>query len=201
MHTKSTVSRRQQTVLKTIMVYCLASFGAVSSVRADLPQTIEKIRASVVGVGTYQKTRTPAMNMLGTGFVVGDGLHIITNVHVKPAFVDTERKEVLVVLTGRGKEVQVREMEPVSMDSDHDVALFRIKGAPLPALTLGDPTSVREGREYAFTGFPIGAILGLYHVTHRAMISSLTPVVIPSRGSRDRGHRRLRSARCVRRRS
>lgn len=71
------------------------------------------------------------------------------------------------------------------MDSDHDVALFRIKGAPLPALTLGDPTSVREGREYAFTGFPIGAILGLYHVTHRAMISSLTPVVIPSRGSRD----------------
>ena len=185
MHAKSAVAVRQQSVLKKIMVLSLALAGIVSSARADLPQTIEKIRGSVVGVGTYQKTRAPAMNMLGTGFVVGDGLHIITNVHVKPAFVDTEGKEVLVVLTGRGKEVQAREMEAVAMDPDHDVALFKIKGAPLPALTLGDPAGVREGQEYAFTGFPIGAILGLYHVTHRAIISSLTPVVIPSRGSRD----------------
>lgn len=185
MRTKSTSTDIQQTVLIRIIAFCAALVGVVSIARADLPQTIEKVRASVVGIGTYQKTRTPAMNMLGTGFVVGDGLHIITNVHVKPAFIDTENKEVLVVLTGRGKEVQVREMESVALDPDHDVALFRIKGAPLPALALGDSTSVQEGQQYAFTGFPIGAILGLYHVTHRATISSLTPVVIPSRGSRD----------------
>jgi serine protease Do len=185
MHTKAPASVLQQIVINKILVFILTFVGVVSGVHADLPQTIDKVKGSVVGVGTYQKTRTPAMNMLGTGFVVGDGLHVITNVHVKPAFVDSENKEVLVVLTGRGKEVQIREAEAVSMDLDHDVALFKFKGAPLPALTLGDPASVREGQQYAFTGFPIGAILGLYHVTHRATVSSLTPVVIPSRGSRD----------------
>ena len=185
MHTKATAALRQLTVLKKIMVFCSMLVGAFSSVRADLPQTIEKVRVSVVGVGTFQKTRSPAMNMLGTGFVVADGLHVITNAHVKPPYLDTEMREVMVVITGRGNEVQVREVEEVASDSDHDVALLRIKGAPLPALALGDPARVREGQQYAFTGFPIGAILGLYHVTHRATVSSLTPVVIPGRGSRD----------------
>ena len=45
--------------------------------------------------------------------------------------------------------------------------------------------TVREGQNLAFTGFPIGAILGLYHVTHQAMISSLTPIAIPTRGAKD----------------
>jgi S1-C subfamily serine protease len=38
----------------------------------------------------------------------------------------------------------------------------------------------REGSYIAFTGFPIGAILGLYPVTHRGIIASLTPVIIPA---------------------
>ena len=45
--------------------------------------------------------------------------------------------------------------------------------------------TIREGQEFAFTGFPIGAILGLYPVTHRAMVSALTPIVIPVQGSRE----------------
>jgi serine protease Do len=181
----ATAAMRQLTVLKKIIIFSAGLLCIQSSAYADLPQTIEKVRASVVGVGTYQKTRSPAMNMLGTGFVVGDGLHVITNAHVKPPFLDTERKEFLVVVTGRGKEVQIREVEEVASDPDHDVAVLKIKGAPLPPLTLGDPGDVREGQQYAFTGFPIGAILGLYHVTHRATVSSLTPIVIPSRGSKD----------------
>jgi serine protease Do len=185
MHIHALVGLRQLTVLKTIIVIFCGIIGVVLPARADLPQTIEKVRGSVVGVGTYQKTRTPAMNMLGTGFIVADGLHVITNVHVKPPFLDTEQREVMVVVTGRGKEVQVREVEEVASDPDHDVALLKIKGTPLPAMILGDPSGVREGQQYAFTGFPIGAILGLYHVTHKATISSLTPIVIPSRGSRD----------------
>ncbi len=36
-----------------------------------------------------------------------------------------------------------------------------------------------EGSSIAFTGFPIGAVLGLYPVTHRGIISAVTPVVIP----------------------
>jgi S1-C subfamily serine protease len=39
---------------------------------------------------------------------------------------------------------------------------------------------VREGERFAFTGFPIGAVLGLFPATHGAMISSITPIVIPA---------------------
>ncbi len=39
---------------------------------------------------------------------------------------------------------------------------------------------MREGETYLFTGFPIGAVLGLYPVTHRTMIAALTPIAIPA---------------------
>lgn len=38
--------------------------------QSQLIQTIEKIKSSVVGIGTFQKTRSPAVNYVGTGFVV-----------------------------------------------------------------------------------------------------------------------------------
>jgi serine protease Do len=38
---------------------------------------------------------------------------------------------------------------------------------------------VREGEEYAFTGFPIGTVLGLFAVTHRGIISAISPIAIP----------------------
>ncbi len=39
---------------------------------------------------------------------------------------------------------------------------------------------MQEGQLYAFTGFPIGMILGLHPVTHRGIVSAITPNVIPS---------------------
>ena len=152
---------------------------------ADLAQTIDKIRPSVVGIATFQRTRSPAVAVLGTGFAVGDGQYIITNAHVTPVALNLEKKEALIVLVGRGREVQSREAEEIAQDLDHDLALLKIKGAPLPPLVMGDASLVREGQEFAFTGFPIGAILGLFPVTHRAMVSALTPIVIPSQASRE----------------
>jgi S1-C subfamily serine protease len=38
---------------------------------------------------------------------------------------------------------------------------------------------VAEGQQIAFTGFPIGAVLGLYPVTHRGIVSARTPIAIP----------------------
>jgi len=56
---------------------------------------------------------------------------------------------------------------------------LRITGQPLVAMSLGDSDKVREGETYAFTGFPIGMVLGLNAVTHRGIISAVTPIVIP----------------------
>ena len=71
------------------------------------------------------------------------------------------------------------------MDKDYDLALMRIAGEPLPALALGDSAGVREGRMLAFTGFPIGMVLGFHPATHRGMVSAITPVALPGITAKD----------------
>ncbi|MFO8005498.1 trypsin-like peptidase domain-containing protein, partial [Thioalkalivibrio sp.] len=65
----------------------------------------------------------------------------------------------------------------------------------LPALRLGSSNSVRVGEEVAFTGYPIGMILGLYPATHRATVAARTPMVIPARSSAELDERRIRALR------
>lgn len=162
-----------------LMATCLYPASA-----ADLPDTVAKIKPSIVGVGTFQRTRQPAINLLGTGFVVADGRHVLTNLHVIPKVIDTPKQEVLAVFVGTGENPGVRLASEVIADAEHDLVLLKISDAPLPPLILGDSSKVREGERYAFTGFPIGAIIGLYPVTHRGIISSITPEIIPADNSR-----------------
>jgi serine protease Do len=149
------------------------------SIAAELPETITKIKPSIVGVGTVQKTRTPPAQLLGTGFVIGNGLLVVTNAHVLSKKTDTEHNEQWVVFIGQGPSPQIRKAEAIKTDPVHDLVILKIGGEPLPALQLRDSDLVREGDLYAFTGFPIGAVLGLYPVTHNAMVSAITPIVIP----------------------
>ena len=65
----------------------------------------------------------------------------------------------------------------------HDLALLRITGQKFPALKIALQGQPQEGERIAFTGFPIGAVLGLFPVTHQGIISSISPVVIPAPSS------------------
>ena len=47
-------------------------------------------------------------------------------------------------------------------------------------MQLADSDAAREGQMFAFTGFPIGMILGFHPVTHRGMLSTITPIVLPA---------------------
>jgi serine protease Do len=141
--------------------------------------TIERVKGSVVAVGTFERTRVPAFQFRATGFAVGDGSLIATNVHALPVTLDSERRETLMVLIPvSGHEPQAREARELAVDTDTDLALLKISGAPLPALKLGEG-AVREGQSVLFTGFPIGSVLGIFAVTHRGMISAITPLAIP----------------------
>jgi len=153
---------------------------AVPSAQAqNLADTIEKIKPSIVAIGTFQKTRRPPSIFRGTGFIVADGLHVVTNAHVLQEKIDTEKKETLTIFSGKSDRIEIREATKLVEDLDHDLVILKISGRPLTALTIGDSSRVREGETYAFTGFPIGMVLGLNAVTHKAMISAVTPVVIP----------------------
>jgi serine protease Do len=144
----------------------------------DLSEVVQRIKPSVVAVGSYQSTRRPPANLRGTGFVVADGLHVITNAHVLPEKLNTARREMLGVFIGRGQRTELREANKVAVDDEHDIAILRIPGPALPALALGDDSTVREGESVAFTGFPIAPVLGLYPVTHRGIVSSITPLAV-----------------------
>ncbi len=152
---------------------------AVDTCPGDLARQIPEVKRAVVAVGTVSPLRQPKAKFLGTAFVVADGQHVLTNAHVLPEVLDAEQQEELALFVGEGSEARGRRASRVAVDARHDLALLRFGGRPLPSLSLGASDRVREGEDYAFTGFPIGMVLGLHPVTHRGMISAVTPIATP----------------------
>ena len=120
-----------------------------------------------MAVGTFQATRAPSSVFLGTGFVVADGRHVLTNAHVLPNHLDDVHFEKLAVFVAGNANIKVRSARKILVDYKHDIALLAISGKAIPAMQLGRSDQVREGQQFAFTGFPIGMVLGLHPVTHQ----------------------------------
>jgi serine protease Do len=151
---------------------------------ADMVAAIERIKPSVVMVGTYRKLDSPPLKLRGTGFVVGDGRTVATNAHVAQAMLDSNETAdptmLLVVQVPGVATERMRQARVLALDKVHDLALLTIEGPVLPALSLRDSDTVKEGLGVAFTGFPIGGALGFSPVTHRAMVSAITAIALPS---------------------
>jgi len=177
--------------------YVLASLAllGVAANAAELADTIERIKPSIVVVGTYKKTNSPQFVMRGTGFIVGFGNLVATNAHV---LIDTNEPDAPVMViqarTASG-ETQIRRAVLANIDKEHDLAVLRIEGSPLPALKLRNSDQVREGQTIAFTGFPIGGALGFSPVTHRGMISSITPIALPGGNAQQINEKQIRKIR------
>ncbi|HAY10768.1 MAG TPA: serine protease, partial [Thauera sp.] len=89
-------SPRHDPTRRRLLAAALALPGALflpTGARADLVATVPRIKPSIVAVGTYQRTRSPAFQFRGTGFVVGDGQLVATNAHVLPERLDTANME------------------------------------------------------------------------------------------------------------
>ncbi len=147
---------------------------------APLTEVIQQVKPSIVAVGTYQDTRRPPAAFRGTGFVIGNGRLVVTNAHVIPDRLDEENREVFGIFTADESTARVRSVRVLARDDVFDVAILEFDGAPMPALDLGDDAGVAEGWPIAFTGFPIGPVLGLHPVTHAGIVSALTPNVTPA---------------------
>lgn len=169
-------------LLSFVSFWVLGISSALTS--EELMTTIERIKPSIVVVGTYSRLSSPQFQMRGTGFVIASGNLIATNAHVVPESIDPESRIAILQSTGRLETPKVRQATLVSRDRDHDLAVLRIEQPFLPALQLDNSDIVKEGQSIAFIGFPIGGALGFSPVTHRGMISSITPIVLPSGNSR-----------------
>ena len=147
--------------------------------KADVADTLATIKPGVVGVGTFHPTRSPRAKLSGTGFVVGDGRHIVSCSHIFNRELDSEKNETWAVLTGRDRQVLVRKASIVARDKDRDLILLKIDGNALPALKLAEADTTREGSQLYFTGYPLGSILGLNPSTHRAGLAAIVPIYTP----------------------
>lgn len=165
-------------LIRTLTIlFCLATMAP--PVAADIVELLPAIKPSVVGIGSVHPLRIPRQRLAGTGFVVGDGRHVITNAHVAPTSMEVEKGEALAIFIRSGDSVLIRKAEKAAESPDQDLLLLRIDGPPLPALKIGDSDKAREGQTYYFTGFPIGAAIGLHPATHRAGLAAIAPIYQP----------------------
>lgn len=183
--------RQRRRAAVTLATLLLAATLPGRAPAADLRAIVPTIKRSVVGVGTFERTRSPSTVFVGTGFVVGDGLDVITNAHVVPATLSEGNKEQLGIVLPDGEGVRFRPAELVARDNEHDLAHLHLSGTPLPALELGDSDTVEEGQDLALTGFPLAMALGLHPATHRATLAAITPIVRPSLGARSLDPRQI----------
>lgn len=149
-----------------------------TSAGAGYVEAIAAVKPSVVAIGTYAPNRSPRVQMAGTGFAVADGRHVVTNAHV--VGIKLAPGERVVVLRAGSGESEVRQVLGSVPRAERDIALLEVGGPALPALTLGDSESLPEGSDLAITGFPLGLILGLHPVTHRAFLAGVVPFSVPA---------------------
>ena len=152
---------------------------AVGPAMADIVELLPRVKPSIAGIGSVHPLRSPRMRLMGTGFVVADGRHVITNAHVPPATLEEDKGETLAVFLRGPEGVLVRKASKVASEPERDLMLLKIEGDPVPALKVADSPRAREGQLYYFTGYPIGAALGLYPATHRAGLAAIAPVYSP----------------------
>jgi serine protease Do len=145
----------------------------------SITQVVAQVKPSVVGVGLYDAMGVQTHQLKGTGFVFGDGSLIATNYHVVSKELDPQKVQYHIVLSGTGKEPKIHKAEIIAKDPEHDLVILKID-SNLPTLSLAGQEYVDDGTEVLLTGFPIGAVLGLYPATHRGIIAATTPDVIPS---------------------
>lgn len=178
----STIDRR---TCLTVLAACPAALVA-GTAQAGPVEVIARSKPSVVAVGRYVPTDNPRFTFRGTGFAVDDGTLVVTNAHVLPEIPAEAVGAYVAVLVRKsaGEAPEMRRASVLQVVRGHDLALLKVEGAPLPALTLAPTAAIAEGQSIVLMGFPLGGALGFTPVSHRGMISSITPIAAPVANAR-----------------
>jgi serine protease Do len=180
--------------LTGVLISALLCVSLSGLARADIVDILPRIKPAIVGVGSFHPLRSPRIRLTGTGFVVADGHYVVTNAHVPPPAMETDKGETLAVFLRGPEGVSVRHAEKVAIDSIHDLLLLKMEGEAAPAMRLGDSDQAREGQLYFFTGYPLGAVLGLYPATNRAGLAAIAPIFSPTPSVRSLTSKLIRRA-------
>ena len=169
-------------IRKLLLLRNLLGISLVLSANADshsITEIVAKVKPSVVGVGLYDALGAQTHQLRGTGFVFGDGTLIATNYHVLEQDLDLQKVQYHIVFSGSGRQPKIHRAEIIATDRNHDLAILKID-TKLKPVVLAGAAYVDDGTDILLTGFPIGAVLGLYPATHRGIIAATAPDVIPT---------------------
>jgi S1-C subfamily serine protease len=118
--------------------------GAESGAPSELTSAAERV---LLGVFSIQVTTNDSVSS-GSGFVIDDKRHIITNNHVIPTGGS------IIVMGPDGESLPAK---LVGRDRQTDIAVIKISAAaPIRALALGRSTDIRVGEPVLAIGAPLG---------------------------------------------
>jgi serine protease Do len=148
--------------------------SAAATAAASVQQLAKQVRQSVVVITVTGREGT--QHGLGTGFVVSaDGL-IATNLHV------IGEARPISVQTADGKTLTVEAVH--ATDRSRDLAILKVKGEELRALTLADSDKLDDGEPIVVMGNPhglkysvvSGVLSGTREINDRKMLQLAVPV-------------------------
>ena len=135
-----------------------------SKVTSPFIQVANQVRGSVVGVNNYtlassfygygfgyggrQPESREALSATGSGVVISNYGHVLTNYHV------VEGAARLTVTTAQDE--SEHEAEVVGYDANLDIAILHVPGLNLPAVPLGDSDQLQVGEYAIVIGNPLG---------------------------------------------
>lgn len=157
----------------------------------DLADLVRETSPSIVGIMRFDHESAVSAQLVGTGFLINDGRHIITNAHVvRPVGNSATAKTAFFALTSsvenlaigaKGRVKRLR-LQLVDTAQAYDLALlvFQNKAIQRPALTIvGNQKLAPAGRAVYSIGFPIGGALGPYPAVSAGIVSAITPSLSP----------------------
>jgi hypothetical protein len=81
--------RRILILIYLVEITVICSLGSAFAEESSLVSQIQRVKPSIVAIGTYFFKDTPSVQFRGTGFAVGNGTVIVTNAHT----MDTARQK------------------------------------------------------------------------------------------------------------
>lgn len=157
----------------------------------DLADAVLQAGPSVLGIMRFDHNEAVPSKLVGTGFVIHDGQHVITNAHVvrkvkkadpsKTAFFAISHSALSDPASPSGIVKRYR-LQLIDKAAAYDLALlkFQKEDVRFPALPIvGSPDLEPPGRAVFSIGFPIGSVLGPFPAVSAGIISAQTPSLSP----------------------
>jgi serine protease Do len=178
------INQIKVSIAKVYLLLYLLTVSATSLAhdQISLVTLVKQSKPSIVSIGLFTPLESRAPQILGTGFVIGNGKYIVTNYHVVAKEFDANVVQYYVALSGEGKSPKVHKMTMVDSDPMHDLAILKI-AETLPPMTLASDDFADSGTSIVMTGYPIGAVLGLYPATHVGIVAAIAPDVNVARNA------------------